>query len=79
MCVVGKCFVVFNVFSFSPGVYVGTLNLNASISGPSILTSSKCKKVKSCLCFWNKPKILEITNDLLLVSLEQHIIIVLCL
>ena len=33
-----KCFVVFDVFSFPPGVYVGTLNLIASIPGPSILT-----------------------------------------
>ena len=37
-CVVGKCFVVFYVFSFPPTVYVGTLNLIASIPGPSILT-----------------------------------------
>ena len=37
-CVVGKCFVVFYVFSFPVGVYVGTLNLIASIPGPSILT-----------------------------------------
>ena len=36
-CVVGKCF-VFYVFSFPPAVYVGTLNLIASIPGPSILT-----------------------------------------
>ena len=36
--VVGKCFVVFYVFSFPPAVYVGTLNLIASIPGPSILT-----------------------------------------
>ena len=34
-CVVGKCFVV---FPFPPAVYVGTLNLIASIPGPSILT-----------------------------------------
>ena len=33
-----KCFVVFYVFSLPPGVYVGTLNLIASIPGPSILT-----------------------------------------
>ena len=33
-----KCFVVFYVFSFPPTVYVGTLNLIASIPGPSILT-----------------------------------------
>ena len=32
-----KCFVVFYVF-FPPGVYVGTLNLIASIPGPSVLT-----------------------------------------
>ena len=31
-----KCFVVFYVFSFPPGVYVGTINLIASIPGPSI-------------------------------------------
>ena len=36
-CVVSlKYFVVFYVFSFPPGVYVGTLNLIASIPGPSI-------------------------------------------
>ena len=33
-----KCFVVFYIFSFPPGVYVGTENLIASIPGPSILT-----------------------------------------
>ena len=33
-----KCFVVFYVFSFPLGVYVGTLNLIASIPGPSSLT-----------------------------------------
>ena len=33
-----KCFVVFYVFSFPPGVYVRTLNLIASIPGPYILT-----------------------------------------
>ena len=37
-CVVGKCFVVFYVFSFPAGVYVGTLNLISSVPGPSILT-----------------------------------------
>ena len=37
-CIVGKCFVVFYVFSFPPTVYVGTLNLIALIPGPSILT-----------------------------------------
>ena len=36
-CVVGECFVVFCVFSFPPAVYVGTLNLIASIPAPSIL------------------------------------------
>ena len=36
-CVVGKCFVVFCVFSFPPAVYVGTLNLIASIPGPLFL------------------------------------------
>ena len=34
----GKCFVVFDVFSFPAGVYIGTLNLIASIPDPSILT-----------------------------------------
>ena len=33
-----KCFVVFYVFSFPPGVCVGTLNSIASIPRPSILT-----------------------------------------
>ena len=33
-----KCFVVFYVFYFPLGVYVGTLNLIASIPGPSIFT-----------------------------------------
>ena len=37
-CVVGKCFVVFYVFSFPASVYVGTLNLIALIPDPSILT-----------------------------------------
>ena len=37
VCVVGKCFEMFYVFSFPPGVYVGTLNLIASIPGLSIL------------------------------------------
>ena len=38
-CVVRKKgFVVFYVFSFPAGVYVGTLNLIASIPDPSILT-----------------------------------------
>ena len=35
-CCRKKCFIVFHVFSFPPGVYVGTLNLVASIPGPSI-------------------------------------------
>ena len=34
----GKCFVVFYIFSLPAGVYVGTLNLIASIPDPSILT-----------------------------------------
>ena len=33
-----KCFVAIYVCAFPPGVYVGTLNLIESISGPSILT-----------------------------------------
>ena len=33
-----KCFVMCYVFSYPPGVHVGTLNLIASIPGPSILT-----------------------------------------
>ena len=33
-----KCFAMFYVFSFLPGVYVGTLNLIASIPGSSVLT-----------------------------------------
>ena len=37
-CVVGEYFVVFYVFSFPAGVYVGTLNLIASIPDPHILT-----------------------------------------
>ena len=36
-CAVRKCFVVYYVFSFPTGVYVETFNLNASISGPSII------------------------------------------
>ena len=39
-CVVGKCLFVFYLFSFSPTVYVGTLNFIASIPDPSILTLS---------------------------------------
>ena len=33
-----KCFVMFHLCIFRPGVYVGTLNLVAAIPGPSILT-----------------------------------------
>ena len=33
-----KCFIVFYLFSVPDGVYVGTLNLMASIPDPSILT-----------------------------------------
>ena len=33
-----KCFVVFYVFSFPAGVYVGTLNLIVSTPDPSIFT-----------------------------------------
>ena len=36
--VVGKCFVIYYVFSFAPAVYVRTLNLIALIPGTSILT-----------------------------------------
>ena len=36
---IGIGFVMFYVFSFPPGVYVGTLNLIASIPGPSVLTN----------------------------------------
>ena len=45
-CVVGKCFVVFYVFSFPAGVYVGTLNLIASIPGltVSVLAIQICLK-----------------------------------
>ena len=39
VCCRKKCFVVLYGFSFPPGVYVGTLNLIASIPGPSILIS----------------------------------------
>ena len=38
---------MFYVFSFPPGVYVWTLNLVASIPGPSILTSTRKINVKS--------------------------------
>ena len=37
-CVVGKIFCCFYVFSVPAGVYVGNLNLIASIPDPSILT-----------------------------------------
>ena len=37
-CVVGKMFCCVLSFSFPAGVYVGTLNLMASIPDPSILT-----------------------------------------
>ena len=43
-CVVGKCFVVFYVFSFPPVVFVGTLNLIAPIPDPSILTFYKIQR-----------------------------------
>ena len=33
-----KCFDVFYVFSFPPGVYVGASNVIARIPGPSVLT-----------------------------------------
>ena len=46
-CVVGKCFVVFYVFSFPAGVYVGTLNLIESIPGPSILTRRESETFKA--------------------------------
>ena len=38
VCVVGKMFCCVYVFSFPHGVYVVTLNLIASIPGPSIVT-----------------------------------------
>ena len=50
-----KCFVVFYVFSFPPGVYVGTLNLIASIPGPSILTLSI--NLHEHVCFDDRYKI----------------------
>ena len=37
-CIVVNCFMFCDVFSFSHGVYVGTLNLIASIPGPYFLT-----------------------------------------
>ena len=49
VCCQKKCFVVFYVFSFPPGVYVGTLNLIASIPGPSILTFYKCTEHVKCI------------------------------
>ena len=45
-CVVGKCFVV---FSFPPTVYVGTLNLIASIPDPSFLTLRKLMQLNTKL------------------------------
>ena len=51
-CVVGKCFVVFYVFSFRCAVCVGTLNLIASIPGPSILTFPKYR-VQAKVCTVN--------------------------
>ena len=47
-----KCFVVFYVFSFPAGVYVGTLNLIVSIPDPCILT----------LYFWANFYVLLITT-----------------
>ena len=41
----GKCFVVSYVCSFPAGVYVGTLNLIASVPDPSILTSLRSHHV----------------------------------
>ena len=41
----GKCFATFYVFSFPLGVYVGTLNLIASILGPFIFTLFTERKV----------------------------------
>ena len=38
---------MFNVFSFPPGVYVGTLKLIASIPDPSILTLYTERKIYS--------------------------------
>ena len=40
-----KCFDLFYVFSFPAGVYVGTLNLIASIPDPSILNFMKVSGV----------------------------------
>ena len=53
MCCRKKCFVVFYVFSFPPGVHVGTLNLIASIPGPSIHTSH----AKEAQMYTPEPKI----------------------
>ena len=50
LCVLSKkWFVVFYVFSFPPVVYVGTLNIIASIPGPSILTLSKARPASTNL------------------------------
>ena len=47
MCVVRK---IFYVFSFPTGIYVGTLNLIASIPGSSILTLKlQCVLKRQCL------------------------------
>ena len=50
-CVVGKCFVVFCVFSFPPAVYVGTF-LIASFPGPSILTSKGHSNFRSTMTYF---------------------------
>ena len=52
------CFVVFYVFSFPPAVYVGTLNLIASIPGLSILTLLGADGAQSdqiVPCYWIRP------------------------
>ena len=49
-CCRKKCFVMFYVFCFPPGVYVGTLNLIASIPGPSILTFIQYRIDKNLVC-----------------------------
>ena len=52
VCVVGKMLLFFNVvFFFPPGVYVGTLNLIASIPGPSIFTLLHKSGVKGGIHF----------------------------
>ena len=44
---------MFYVFSFPPGVYVGTLSLIASIPGPSILALYKpLSKLSTRYFFW---------------------------